>query len=68
MSTTHQKKGFLAQMLAFFGRHPGQSFNEFGEEVKALTDDDRQEIWQLLNAAGYSCEPPSPVQQPLPAA
>jgi hypothetical protein len=58
-TTTPARKGFAAQMREFFGLLPGQRFQEFGAELKALTAEDKQELAALLTAVGYPCEVPA---------
>lgn len=55
------KKGFAAQMLAFFGLLPGQTMKDFHAELKILSPEDKEELATLLTAAGYSCDLPQPV-------
>lgn len=38
----------------FFGRRPGDGLREFGEELKALTAEDRQELKEGLEKMGYT--------------
>lgn len=38
----------------FFGTQPGQTLAEFRDEIKALTDKDREDIKQWLAAEGYT--------------
>jgi hypothetical protein len=45
---------FMQACRDFFGLKEGQTAMQFGQEVKALTEDDRKEITAGLQAQGYS--------------
>jgi len=46
--------GLLAAIKDFFGLKPGQTSVEFGEEWKALNEDDREYFRFHLTNAGYN--------------
>lgn len=48
-----KEMSFLAAARDFFGLKSGQTSIQFAAEVKELTDVDRQEIKQGLEANGY---------------
>lgn len=48
-----KKMTFMAACKDFFGLHPGQTGLQFGQEIKALTADDRAEITKGLEHSGY---------------
>jgi hypothetical protein len=48
-----KKMTFMAACKDFFGLHAGQTGMEFGREIKALTEVDRQEIKKGLEMNGY---------------
>lgn len=66
-ATGNKLKGFLAQMVEYF-RRPEQQMADFKVELDALTNQDKLEFWQMLNAAGYPCDPPSLKQHREPPA
>jgi hypothetical protein len=37
----------------FFGLHPGQTLTQFQEEVRALTDKDREDFKKWFPSVGY---------------
>ncbi len=45
MTTT--KRGPLALLHDYFGRHPGQSYPEFAAELNELSDDEKLELARL---------------------
>lgn len=49
-------KSFASAINSFFGRKPGQSLSEFQAELKALTNNDRQDIINGLAAVGETIE------------
>ena len=53
----NQPKSFIGQLKLFFGFKPGQTLNEFAAEVKALSEKDKTELTDMLNAAGYPVIP-----------
>lgn len=57
------EKGFLAALKDFFGTN-GNSTKEFAEEVKALTDQDKTDLYAMLAAQGIDCEPPRAQKPP----
>lgn len=59
---TTQKKGFMAAMLNFFGKKPGEGPLQFAAEMKALTPDDKLEFHQMLVAQGIDCHPPGYIE------
>ena len=48
-----KKMTFMAACRDFFGLHQGETFLEFGKEIKALTPEDRAEITEGLKQNGY---------------
>ncbi len=48
---------FMAACRDFFGLHPGETSLQFGAEVKALTQSDREEITLGLQQNGYTIRP-----------
>jgi len=53
MNTATTYQGIMTAALSFFGQKEGQSKMEFAQEYKKLTEADRQEIKQGLEANGY---------------
>lgn len=45
--------GFIVACKHFFGQKPGQTLREFSAEMKELSDQDREEIKELLIAEGF---------------
>jgi len=50
-------KGFIARMSDYYGRKPGQSVKEFGDELKALTPKDKDDFVKWFNDAGLPTTP-----------
>jgi selenocysteine lyase/cysteine desulfurase len=48
-----KKMTFMQACRDYFGLLPGQAAMDFMKEMKALTDQDRQEIANMLNGQGY---------------
>lgn len=48
-----KKMTFMAACKDFFGLHQGQTSLQFGQEIKALTAEDRAEIRAGLEQNGY---------------
>jgi uncharacterized protein YcgL (UPF0745 family) len=46
-------KSFPAAVMDYFGKKPGQSNLEFMQELRALTDEDKAELRELLKGQGY---------------
>lgn len=44
----------ITALLDFFGKHPNQTTGEFAQEMKALTERDRDELRTDLKAKGYN--------------
>ena len=51
-------KTFTAACKDFFGFKDGQKLSEFAAELKALTPEDKQDIFEGFKAIGIECEPP----------
>lgn len=51
-------RSFVAACKNFFGLKEGQSLTEFGQELKALSHEDKMEIAQGLRAVGEDCDDP----------
>lgn len=49
---------FLMRCVEFF--QPTDKIKFGREELKALTDEDRQELYEYFQAAGMPCQPPKP--------
>lgn len=48
-----KKMTFMSACKDFFGLHPNQTGLQFGQEIKALTAEDRAEIKAGLEKMGY---------------
>lgn len=46
--------GFVVACKKYFGMKPGQTLKEFGDELKQLTIEDRQELARLFPSVGYT--------------
>lgn len=51
-------KGFVTACMEFFGRKDGQGLQDFANEVKKLTDEDKAEIYAGFQKLGIVCRPP----------
>lgn len=49
--------GYIARMSQYFGRKEGQTTKEFGDELKQLTDKDREDFVRWFNEAGLPTQP-----------
>ena len=49
---------FLSRCIEFF--KPDNKMKFAKEELKALSDEDRQELYELFQASGLPCQPPKP--------
>ena len=58
---------FMTTAREFFGMLPGQKAIDFGREVQALTDKDREEIAQGLEREGYVIDPASIPKPVIPS-
>jgi hypothetical protein len=56
------RKPFGVQMRSFFGFRAGEGAKEFVAELKALSHADKLEFAEMLNAAGFPCDPPAATQ------
>jgi hypothetical protein len=54
-----EQVSFMSACRAFFGQLPGQTAMQFGHELMALTNDDRQEIAAGLAKNGFNIDPAS---------
>lgn len=55
---------FTAAISRYFGKKPGQTLTEFGNELKALTDADKAELLPMLEKElGEKIDPPAKVAQ-----
>ena len=45
---------FVAAMRDFFGMKPGETLQEFMQEMKALTQEDREDFRIMLGQVGYT--------------
>jgi hypothetical protein len=50
--------GFVKAMKDYFGLLPGESVMQFGAELKALTEADKQNFATGLRAIGIDCADP----------
>jgi hypothetical protein len=48
-----KEKSFVAAMMDFFGRKPGQTMGDFSAELRALTPQDREYFTAGLEQNGY---------------
>ena len=48
-----KKMGFITAIKDFFGLHPGQTLTQFGTEVKALSEAERDFFRAGLATVGY---------------
>lgn len=55
------QKSFIAACREYFGFRPGQKLTEFGQEIKALSHEDKLELAQGLRDVGVDCADPAPV-------
>lgn len=56
-----QKQSFISACKAYFGLKPDQKLSEFGDEIKALSHEDKMELAEGLRQAGVNCADPIPV-------
>lgn len=54
--------GFVKAMKDFFGLLPGQSVIQFGQELKALSHEEKLDFANGLRAIGINCADPDPVK------
>lgn len=54
-------RSFTAACKEFFGYKPGQTLTEFGQELKALTHQDKLDIAAGLRQVGVDCDDPAPI-------
>ena len=52
------EKTFTAACREFFGLKPNQKLTEFGQEIKALSYEDKLEIAKGLREVGINCADP----------
>ncbi len=50
-------KGFIGALKQAAGRD-GETLPQFSTEYKKLTAQDKKELYEMLIAAGYDCNPP----------
>lgn len=62
--TEPAKKSLLMQLLDVFGPLPGQSRLQFADEVKTLSQSDREAFAAMLTEAGFPCDVPQPQHVP----
>jgi len=48
---------FIKACSTFFGRREGQSLAEFGQEIKALTEQDRKDLIEMFPSVGITITP-----------
>lgn len=51
---------FVVAMKNKFGFKPGQTLKEFGDEMKALTPEDKHEFCLMLRSEGVDVADPAP--------
>ena len=51
-------RSFVAACKEFFGFKEGQTLSQFGEEIKALSYEDKMEIADGLRKIGHDCADP----------
>lgn len=56
-----QKQSFVSACKAYFGLKPGQKLSEFGDEIKALSHEDKMQLADGLRQVGVNCADPLPV-------
>lgn len=54
-------KSFTIAMKEFFGYRQGEGLTHFQQELKALSNEDRQYFYDGLKAQGIDCLPPATV-------
>lgn len=47
-------QSIITAMLHFFGKKPGQITQEFAQEIKGLTPEDKEEFKAALRERGYN--------------
>lgn len=52
-----KKLKFMSACLVFFGKRPGQSLQQFGDEIKQLTPKDRKELTEMFPSVGIEVLP-----------
>ena len=64
LSQMGKQVSFVIACKNFFGQRAGTTLKEFNEELKALSNKDRQELAVMLEAAGIKVDPATvpPVQ------
>lgn len=53
------QKSFVSAMRNFFGTKPNQTLKEFGDELKALTPKDRDDLVVMFAGEGINIDPTS---------
>ncbi len=53
-----KKKGFLTACKDYFGFLPGQNLKGFADEMRALSNEFKAEIFAYFQKAGLVCDPP----------
>lgn len=54
------QRSFVAAMKGYFGFKEGQSLNDFQQELKALTYEDKLDLAAGLRQIGEDCADPAP--------
>jgi len=52
-----ERKSLTMRLKEYFGLLEGQTLRSFVDELKELSDEDRSELAQLLEAEGYPVDP-----------
>lgn len=54
------QKSFIAACKDFFGFKPGQTLTEFGNEIKALSYEEKVDLAKGMRDIGIDCADPLP--------
>lgn len=52
------QKSFIAACKDFFGFKPGQTLTEFGNEIKALSHEEKMDLADGMRKIGIDCADP----------
>lgn len=55
---------FTGCMKPYFGLLPGQTIGQFAADLKLIPYEDKLEFAEMLNGAGFQCDPPTPPVTP----
>lgn len=60
MTTAMQNRPtFVAALKGYFGFKKGETASDFMRELKELTQQDKNELYDMMVVGGIDCEPPT---------